>query len=139
MWSLIMHRCCNATQATQVYASNFCVPFFGHNFSPSYLADRLSYQTHPRNLRSSSMQLLEQRRSFTKTQGEKAFSVCALQLWNSLPLDLRQSPSLSRFKKGIFQAFFRVCAIVFAKGFHYVQCMMDCKLIFNIFLAYNTL
>ena len=72
-----------------------------NNLSPRYLADRLSYQSHSWNLRSSSMQLLEQPRSFTKTYGDKAFSVCAPKLWNSLPLDLRKSPSLTRFKKGL--------------------------------------
>ena len=48
-----------------------------NSLSPSYLADRLSYQSHSRNLRSSSRQLLEQPRSFTKTYGDRAFSVCA--------------------------------------------------------------
>ncbi|CAH3190651.1 unnamed protein product, partial [Porites evermanni] len=45
------------------------------------------------------IQLLDQRRSITKTYGDKAFSVCAHKLWNSLPLDLRKSPSLTGFKK----------------------------------------
>ena len=67
----------------------------------NYLADRLSYQSHSRNLRSSSRQLLGQPRSFTKTYGNRAFSVCAPKLWNSLPLDLRKSPSLTSFKKGL--------------------------------------
>ena len=40
-----------------------------NNLSPSYLADRLSYQSHSRNLRSASKQLLEQPRSFIKTYG----------------------------------------------------------------------
>ena len=51
-----------------------------NNLSPSYLADRLSYQSHSRNLRSSSRQLLKQPRSFTKIYGEGAFSVCAPRL-----------------------------------------------------------
>ena len=72
-----------------------------NNLSPSYLAERLSYQSHSRNLQSSSRQLLEQPQSFTKTYGDRAFSVCAPKLWNSLPLDLRKSPSLTSFKKGL--------------------------------------
>ena len=75
--------------------------------SPSYLADRLSYQSHSRNLRSSSRQLLEQPRSFTKTYGDRAFSVCAPIFMNSLPLDLRKSPSLTSFKKGLKTYLFR--------------------------------
>ena len=89
-----------------------------NNLSPSYLADRLSYQSHSRNLRSASQQVLEQPRSFTKTYGDKAFSVCAPKLWNSLPLDLRKSPSLTGFKKGLktsFKAIFREWVIVFEK------------------------
>ena len=68
-----------------------------NNLSPSYLADRLSYQSHSRNLWSASKQLLEQPRSFTKTYRDKAFSVCAPKLWNSLPLDLRKSPFFNWF------------------------------------------
>ena len=78
-----------------------------NNLSSSYLADRLSYQSHSRSLRSASKQLLEQTRSFTKTYGDKAFSVCAPKLWNSLPLDWRKSPSLTGFKKGLKTYLFR--------------------------------
>ena len=46
-----------------------------NNLSPSYLADRLSYQSHSRVLRSASKRLLDQPRSITKTYGDKAFSV----------------------------------------------------------------
>ena len=70
-----------------------------NNLSPSYLADRLSYQSHSRVLRSASKQLLDQPRSITKTYGDKAFSVCAPKLRNSLPLDLRKSPFLTGLKK----------------------------------------
>ena len=69
-----------------------------NNLSRSYLEDRLSYQLHSRNSRSSSMQLLEQPQSFMKTCGDRLFQ-CVPKLWNSLPLDLRKSPSLTRFKK----------------------------------------
>ena len=41
-----------------------------NNLSPSYLADRLSYQSHSRVLRSASKQLLDQPRSITKTYGD---------------------------------------------------------------------
>ena len=78
-----------------------------NNFSPSYLADRLSYQSHSRNMRSSSKQLLQQPRSFTNTYGDKAFSVCAPKLWNLVPLDFRKSPSLTGFKNGLKTYLFR--------------------------------
>ena len=47
----------------------------------------LRKDSHSRNLRSSSMQLLEQPRSFTRTYGDKAFSVCSPKLRNSLQSD----------------------------------------------------
>ena len=78
-----------------------------NNLSPSYLADRLSYQSHSRVLRSASKQLLDQRRSITKTYGDEAFSVCAPKQWNSLPLDLGKSPSLTGFKKELKTYLFR--------------------------------
>ena len=91
-----------------------------NNSPPSYLADRLSSQSHSRNLRSSS-RLLEQPQSFMKTYGDRAFSVCAPKLWNSLPLDLRKSPSLTSFKNGLKTYLFRKESgewdIVFVKAF----------------------
>ena len=101
-----------------------------NNLSPSYLADRLSYQSHSRNLRSASKQLLEQPWSFMKTYGNKAFSVCAPKLWNSLPLDLRKSPSLTGFKKGLKTCLCRqflesghcFCKIILRRVMY-----MDCK------------
>ena len=78
-----------------------------NNLFPTYLANRMSYQSHSRDLRSASKQLLDQRRSNTKTYGDKAFSVCAHKLWNSLPLDLRKSPSLTGFKKELKTYLFR--------------------------------
>ena len=58
-------------------------------------------------LRSAFKQLLDQPRSIRKTYGDKAFSVCAPKLWNSLPLDLCKSPSLTGFKKELQTYFFR--------------------------------
>ena len=78
-----------------------------NNLSPSHLADRLSYQSHSRVLRSASKQLIDQPRSITKIYGDKAFPVCAPQLWNSLPLDLRKSPSLTGFKEELKTYLFR--------------------------------
>ena len=54
--------------------------------SPSYLVDRLHYLSRSGTLRSVANELLDQPRSFTKTYGDKAFSVCTPRLWNNLPL-----------------------------------------------------
>ena len=92
-----------------------------YNISPSYLANRLSYQSHSRNLRSAPKQLLEQPPSFTKTYRDKAFSVCVPKVWNSLPLDLRKSPSLTGFKRGlktyVFMQFLERVGYCFCKMF----------------------
>ena len=78
-----------------------------NNLSPSYLADKLSYQLHSRVLRSATKQLLDQPQSITKTYVDNAFLVCAPKLWNSLPLDLRKSPSLTGFKTELKTYLFR--------------------------------
>ena len=65
-----------------------------------------------------------------KTYGDKAFSVCAPKLWNSLPLDLRKSPSLTGFKKGLKTCLFRqflesgrcFCKMILRRVIY-----MDCK------------
>ena len=78
-----------------------------NNLSPSYLVDRLSYQSHSRVLRFASKQLLDKPQSITKTYRDKAFSECAPKLRNSRPLDLRKSPSLTGFKKELKTYLFR--------------------------------
>ena len=61
--------------------------------------------------------MLEQPRSFTKTYGDKAFSVCAPKLWNSLPLDLRKSASLTGFKKELKTYDFKTSNIMIVNRF----------------------
>ena len=48
-----------------------------NNLPPSYLADRLSYQGHPRNLWSASQQMLQKTSKTYETYGDKSFSLCA--------------------------------------------------------------
>ena len=48
-----------------------------NNLPPSYLADRLSYQRHPRNLWSASQQMLQKTSKTYETYGDKSFSLCA--------------------------------------------------------------
>ena len=70
---------------------------------PSYVADLLKIRSSSRSLRSSSMDYLVQPVSKTKTYGERAFSVRAPKLWNSLPFSIRnyKSSSVTIFKKNI--------------------------------------
>ena len=66
---------------------------------PWYLVKLLQYQKLSRTLHSNSLELLLQQKSNTKTYGDRAFSTCAPRLWNSIPLGIRKSNSVSTFKK----------------------------------------
>ena len=74
---------------------------------PRYLVELLQYQNLSRTLRSNSLELLLQQKSNTKTYGDRAFSICAPRLWNSIPLDIRKSNSVSTFKKQLKTYLFR--------------------------------
>ena len=67
--------------------------------APNYLRDLLTVKTHPRVLRSSldSTKLLVPRTK--RTAGDRAFAVYGPKLWNSLPNDIRELPTLPLFKK----------------------------------------
>ncbi len=69
-----------------------------HNMSPSYITNLLEYHTLARTLRSADKLLLAVPRSPKKSKGDTAFMVMAPKLWNSLPLHIRQAPSLEVFK-----------------------------------------
>ena len=72
-----------------------------NRLAPSYLSDLINIYSPLRSLRSSSQLLLEQPRYNMKSYGARAFSVYAPRLWNDLPLYLRQSSSVSCFKKNL--------------------------------------
>ena len=68
-----------------------------HGIAPPYISDN----EPTRSLRSSSKRLLVVPRYNLKTYGRRAFSVNAPMLWNSLPNNIRETESLSTFKKQI--------------------------------------
>ena len=70
-----------------------------NGLGPRYLVELHHYQNLSRTLRSNSLELLLQQKSNTKTYGDRAFSICAPRLWNSIPLDIRKSNSVSTVKK----------------------------------------
>ena len=74
-----------------------------HGLSPKYISDWLTLKRSSRILRSNYQDSLKlETPTFkTKNYGGKAFSVCAPRLWNDLPRDLRNSPSLETFKRGL--------------------------------------
>ena len=77
------------------------------NTTPIYLRDLLKENNH-RTLRSNSSAVkLDIARTIRKT-GERAFAVCALSRWNSLPAELRQCDFVESFKRQLKTHFFNV-------------------------------
>ena len=73
---------------------------------PQYLTNLLEHQKSARSLRSNVQDLLIQPTCKTKTYGDRAFSVCAPKIWNTIPLEIRQSSSVLLFKKKLKTFFF---------------------------------
>ena len=74
--------------------------------TPSYLSSLLNHYQPTRQLRSSSSNLLVQPPSKTKFVS-LAFHTTAPLIWNSLPSDIRSSPSFQTFKKMLKTYYFR--------------------------------
>ncbi|XP_069050137.1 uncharacterized protein [Lepisosteus oculatus] len=77
-----------------------------HGLAPQYLSELLSPYSPPRNLRSSNSALLTVPQARLHCMGDRAFSCYAPKLWNSLPKDIRESPSLNSFKSRLKTFFF---------------------------------
>lgn len=69
--------------------------------APLYISDMITKHEPTRSLRSSFKRLLVVPRYNLKTYGRRAFSVNGPILWNSLPDNIRETESLSTFKKQI--------------------------------------
>lgn len=83
---------------THILSLLYCILF--HPDTPLYLKERFNYlcDTHERTLRSESTLILETP-AHTTSFYSNSFSVKAVQLWNDLPLPIKQAQSLSCFKK----------------------------------------
>ena len=68
---------------------------------PPYLSDKLSHNTKSCTLRSTSQLLLNTPRTRLKTAGDRSFRFQTPHTWNSIPLEVRQSPSLNSFKSNM--------------------------------------
>ena len=66
---------------------------------PQYLRNLLEHRKSARSLRSNFQGLLIQPTCKTKTYGDRAFSVCGPKIWNTVPLEIRQSSTVVLFKK----------------------------------------
>ena len=88
-----------------------------NGIAPNYLRDLLEPYVPRRTLRSmSKLRLVEQ--SFKlSTYGLRAFSVSAPRLWNGIPLEIRQSNSVSVFKKNLKTSLSRLSNLVYISVF----------------------
>jgi len=94
-----------------------------HDQTPLYIKSMLELYTPRRALRSQDNTMtLVQPRSETVSYGDRCFSVCAPQLWNSLPVTLRQSNNFVSFKK-----FIKTYLLT-----HYYGCFI-CIIVFSVF------
>ena len=69
------------------------------NGAPAYLSSLLNPYIPSRSLRSQNAQLLSLPRFNLKSCGYKSFTVSGPTIWNSLPISLRKTESLSTFKR----------------------------------------
>ena len=78
-----------------------------NNLAPSYIRDLLIPYIPSRQLRSSSKNLLSIPHVNLRTYGARAFSVAAPTPWNTLPSDIKNSPSVSVFKNRLKTSLFK--------------------------------
>uniref|UniRef100_A0A8C7YRZ5 Reverse transcriptase domain-containing protein n=1 Tax=Oryzias sinensis TaxID=183150 RepID=A0A8C7YRZ5_9TELE len=80
-----------------------------HNLAPPYLTDLLQRHTPSRSLRSSDANLLSLPcRTKRRNWGDRAFSIAAPTLWNTLPQHLRDCTDLPVFKKSLKTHLFKI-------------------------------
>ena len=70
-----------------------------HGLAPVYLQELLTEYKPSRTLRSQSKALLQVPVCRTSKFGKRTFSAAAANLWNTLPLELREVDKLSNFNK----------------------------------------
>ena len=78
-----------------------------NGLAPAYITSLLDRHKPSRQLRSVDKGFLVISASKSKTYGDRAYSVCAPILWNSLPEHLRLSESLNNFKRDLKTYLFR--------------------------------
>ena len=72
-----------------------------NSLAPDYLCDLVSAPSSSRALRSTSHMHLAVPSTSLKTKGDRAFSVIAPKLWNSLPFHIKSSPTIGSFKSSL--------------------------------------
>ena len=77
--------------------------------TPDNLHELITPYEPNRVLRSSSKNLLKEKKTNTKTIGCRAFSSAAPSIWNNLPLNIRNSTSVDTFKKSLKTYLYKKC------------------------------
>ena len=72
-----------------------------HGHAPGYITDMLDIYTPTRTLRSTDSLTLVVPKLKTITYGERHFKYAAARLWNHLPNFIRETNTLSQFKKSL--------------------------------------
>ncbi|XP_041848233.1 uncharacterized protein LOC121644403 [Melanotaenia boesemani] len=83
-----------------------------HGVAPTYICDMLSPYVPGRCLHSSGQSLLTVPPSRLLTRGDRAFSVRAPKLWNSLPEELRAANTVSTFKAKLKTYLYRMAFLL---------------------------
>ena len=78
---------------------------------PEYLRELLVDYAPCRTLRSSTSNLLVVPKTNMKSYGDRAFSVAAPRLWNSLPNSIKDCDTIASFKKALKTHFFRIAHV----------------------------
>ena len=79
-----------------------------HKKAPKYLENIITSYKPVRQLRSSTQGRLEEKRAHHKRSGDRAFSVCAPKLWNTLPEHVRNCNTIETFKKSLKSHYFKL-------------------------------
>ena len=79
-----------------------------HNQAPTYINDLLKPKKSKYLLRLSNGINRQEQRSKLKNYGDRAFSICTPQLWNILPDNVKNSPTLDIFKKKLKTYLFNI-------------------------------
>ena len=80
-----------------------------HNMAPQYIRDLIVLYRGDKDLRANDQLKLVVPRSHLVTYGDRAFSVAALHLWNTLPVGLRRSENMNSFKLKLKTYLFKKC------------------------------
>ena len=78
-----------------------------HGQAPPYISSLITRYEPTRSLRSAGRCLLQIKVPCLHRTGGRSFEVCAPQMWNSLPVDLRTCDTLESFKAGLKTHLFR--------------------------------